>query len=75
MFGVQDDRLGERVVAVVQAKGANLCPADVVRGTRQRLAHYKAPKEVVMVPEVPRFSNGKTDYGSARGLLLEHGSG
>ena len=75
VFGVQDDRLGERVVAVVQAKGAHLCPADVVRGTRQRLAHYKAPKEVVMVPEVPRFSNGKTDYGSARGLLLEHGSG
>ena len=76
VFGVQDDRFGQRVVAVVHASsGASVCPADVVGGTRRRLAHYKAPKEVVMVPEVPRFANGKADYASARGLLLEHGAG
>jgi fatty-acyl-CoA synthase len=75
VFGVQDDRFGERVVAVVQAKESSLGPVDVVGGTRQRLAHYKAPREVVMVPEVPRFTNGKPDYASARRLLLEHGAG
>jgi acyl-CoA synthetase (AMP-forming)/AMP-acid ligase II len=72
VFGVRDDRFGERVVAIVQcAKGARLCSDDVVQGARDRLAHYKAPKEVVVVAQVPRFPNGKPDYPSARGLLSE----
>jgi 3-oxocholest-4-en-26-oate---CoA ligase len=76
VFGVRDDRFGERVVAVVQcAIGARLCPDDVVQGARDRLAHYKAPKQIVLVSRVPRFPNGKPDYPSARSLLFEHEAG
>ncbi len=69
VVGVPDDRFGERVVAVV-AVGAGEAPseADVLASVRGQLAAYKAPKQVVFVPEVPRAPNGKADYKTARSL-------
>jgi fatty-acyl-CoA synthase len=37
---------------------------------RTELAGYKAPKSVVVVPQVPRAPNGKADYKRARELAV-----
>ena len=54
-----DDLWGEIPVAFVDLRpGAELSGDDVVSHVRERLAHFKAPKHVVM-EELPKTSTGK----------------
>jgi fatty-acyl-CoA synthase len=71
VFGVEDERFGQRVVAVVSAADAGALPAeeDVIAHVRARLAPYKAPRRVVVTERVPRTPSGKADYAAARALL------
>ena len=69
VVGLPDERFGNRVVAVVSPRqGMTVDEAAVIAHAKQRLAAYKAPKSVVVVPTVPRAANGKADYKSARVL-------
>ena len=69
VFGVADDKWGQRISAVVElAPGAAADTATLVAHVRGRLAAYKAPKTVTIVPKVPRAPNGKADYATARDL-------
>jgi long-chain acyl-CoA synthetase len=65
LFGVPDDRLGERAVAaVVIRQEANLAPdAEAVRQhARQHLADYKVPSEILFdLGPLPRNVLGKVD--------------
>lgn len=62
VVGVTDRRWGQRVVAVVVTDGEPL-DLDVARAElRERLAGYKVPKEIVVVPSLERGPNGKIDY-------------
>jgi acyl-CoA synthetase (AMP-forming)/AMP-acid ligase II len=67
VVGVPDDRWGERVVAVAQARGA-VTPAlgDLQEFCRTQLAGYKVPRELVMVDEIVRSPAGKPDYRWAK---------
>jgi malonyl-CoA/methylmalonyl-CoA synthetase len=57
VIGVPDEALGQRVVAVVIARGAS---ADELHAfARARLPAYKAPREVILVSEFPRTPLGK----------------
>lgn len=58
VVGVPDDDLGERVVAVVVARGP-VEPAALIAFARQTLAPYKCPKEVRLVDDLPRNAMGK----------------
>jgi fatty-acyl-CoA synthase len=59
--GVPDEKWGEAVVAfVVAADGADRDQAAIISHCRQRLAHYKVPKRIVFVEEIPVNSLGKT---------------
>ncbi|MBU6392940.1 MAG: AMP-binding protein [Sphingomonadales bacterium] len=59
-FGVPDERLGERLVAVVLAEG--ISEAAIIERTAQRLARYKAPARVMFSAEpLPRNAIGKVD--------------
>ena len=58
VFGVPDDRLGERLHAVVEARVA-VTDADLDAWCRERLADYKVPASWDMVDELPRHPNGK----------------
>lgn len=64
VFGLSDERWGQRVCAAVVPGGAP-CPApdDVVNALRQqasaRLAPYKRPKQYVVVDALPRTATGK----------------
>ena len=70
VFGEPDEQFGNRVVAVASlAPGSTALPADIVAQARGQLAHYKLPKQLVLVARVPRAPNGKADYATARQLF------
>ncbi len=61
--GIPDEKFGEAVAAVVEpADGATVDPAEVIAHVRSKLAAYKAPKQVFVVPTIGRAPNGKVDY-------------
>jgi fatty-acyl-CoA synthase len=58
VIGVGDERWGETVLAVVVADGP-LEPDEVIAFARERIAHFKAPRRVEVVDELPRNATGK----------------
>jgi len=70
VFGVPDDRYGQRVAAVVARTPGRDDPVDdVLAEVRDHLASYKVPRSVAVVDEVPRTQVGKPDYPGARALF------
>jgi long-chain acyl-CoA synthetase len=60
VVGRPDERLGEEVVAYVSAKpGATVDPDEVVAFCKERLAAYKYPRAVEVLPELPKGPTGK----------------
>ena len=58
--GVPDERLGERVVALVEPQASTTLDLDVVRRhCEAELAAYKVPERYVVVDHLPRNSMGK----------------
>ena len=67
VFGLPDDRFGQRVAAVVSlGPGHTATPEEVIADARHRLAGYKLPKEIYVADQVPRAPNGKANYPVAR---------
>ncbi len=60
--GIPDDRFGQAVTAVVATADGVVNPASVIAHVKERLAAYKAPKQVFAVPSLERAANGKIDY-------------
>ncbi|MGP3925825.1 acyl-CoA synthetase [Streptomyces sp. 8N616] len=58
VIGLPDDRWIEAVTAVVVPRG-EVEPQELVDHARERLAHFKAPKRVILVEELPRNASGK----------------
>ncbi|MHB8219362.1 MAG: acyl-CoA synthetase [Acidimicrobiales bacterium] len=72
VVGVPDERFGERVVAVVEARRGRVVDADDLRSLlRGRLTGYKIPRQVVTVPSIVRSPSGKADYPWARSVARE----
>lgn len=70
VVGIPDERFGERVAAVVQARsGALVDVADLEAHCRTQLADFKVPRRVVS-DEVRRRPSGKADLGWARARLV-----
>lgn len=63
-----DERLGQRVAAVVSLRaGAETPTVDEIRDhCRKTLAGYKVPKTIVFVDEIKRTPAGKADYKWAK---------
>ena len=61
--GVPNDEWGEEVKSVVQLKdgiaASELLAEELIEFTRQRVAHYKCPKSVDFVADLPRLPTGK----------------
>jgi fatty-acyl-CoA synthase len=71
VVGVPDERWGERVTAVVQARaGATPTLDDLAEHVRAQLASYKVPRELVLVDAVARSPSGKPDYRWARAAAV-----
>jgi acyl-CoA synthetase (AMP-forming)/AMP-acid ligase II len=73
VLGVPDDRLGQRVAALVQLRpGAAADAAALQAHVHGQLAGYKAPRSVWFVDSVGRTVSGKADYGWARAYVADH---
>lgn len=70
VVGIPDERFGEAVAAVIEVEGERLSTEDVIAHVKSRLAHYKAPKQVLRVESVGRADNGKIDYKRWRHEVL-----
>jgi acyl-CoA synthetase (AMP-forming)/AMP-acid ligase II len=73
VVGVPDQRWGERVVAVVQAReGEQPSFDDLDAQVRRSIAGYKAPRDVVFVEQIVRSPSGKPDYRWAKTVATQH---
>ena len=60
VFGLPDERLGERVVAVVSlVRGGHVAPEVLIAHCRGELARYKTPEEIRIVDTMPRNAMNK----------------
>lgn len=72
VLGIRDERLGERVVAVVEvAAGATFDEAAVRERCLAELAKYKVPESFTVVASLPRNAMGKIVRADLPGLLAE----
>lgn len=66
-----DDGLDKPVAVVVTADGATTDEAALVAWCREGLAHFKAPRHVVFVDDLPKTATGKLQRFKVRALLAE----
>ena len=59
VIGIPHPDMGEGVVAVVQARQADLDEAQVIAALAGELARFKQPRRVIFVAELPRNTMGK----------------
>lgn len=60
VFGVPDPDMGERLVGLAVVHG-QATAHQLLSFCRNRIAHYKVPRELHIVPAVPRNAMGKID--------------
>lgn len=75
--GVDDERYGQRVGAVVQPRdGHDLPDLDaLIEHVTTQVARYKAPRTMVVVDAIVRSPAGKADYRWAKATLQEEATG
>jgi acyl-CoA synthetase (AMP-forming)/AMP-acid ligase II len=67
VVGVPDERWGESVCAVIVVReGAALTIDELRRHVERRIARYKAPKNLILVDEIPKLPTGKIDKKALR---------
>ncbi len=60
VVGVADDRFGQRLAAfVVPVEGATIDVGSLRRHVSGHLARYKVPRDITILPELPRNATGK----------------
>jgi len=70
--GIPDQRFGETICAVVEPiDGAAPELRDLADHVKEHLAHYKAPRHLVLVDTIGRAPNGKVDYKRLKGLAVD----
>jgi steroid-24-oyl-CoA synthetase len=72
LFGVPDERLGERAIAAANVREGHSCTAEeLIALARSRLADYKVPSEIVFdLGPLPRNAMGKIDKATVRNRYL-----
>lgn len=70
VFGVDDDRLGQVPIALVELREPGSLTADDLRAHLEpQLARYELPTAIVIVDELPRTLSGKVDLAAAREMF------
>ena len=71
VFGLPDDKWGERVSAVVQLHtGCTVKADDLIAFVKARIGSVKAPKQIEIWSELPRSKLGKVLKREIRGQLI-----
>ncbi len=67
VVGVADPRFGQRIVALASLREGEQVDEDaLIDFSREHLAGYKLPKQLLLLDEIRRAPNGKADYKWAR---------
>jgi 3-oxocholest-4-en-26-oate---CoA ligase len=67
VVGVPDERLGQRVAALIQLRpDAQVDLTTLEEHVRTQIAGYKVPRSVWLVPVIGRTVSGKADFGWAK---------
>ena len=70
VFGVDDEKFGQRLKAVVVVReGASLTADDVKKHVKANLAAYKVPRDVEFVDELPAHVDRQGPQAGAQGRL------
>jgi acyl-CoA synthetase (AMP-forming)/AMP-acid ligase II len=73
VIGVPDERLGQRVAALVQPRpGRAVDLATLGPHVRGLIAGYKVPRSIWLVESIGRTAAGKADYGWAHRHAASH---
>jgi acyl-CoA synthetase (AMP-forming)/AMP-acid ligase II len=73
VVGVDDERFGQRVVALVQVRaGQDVGPDELQAHGHGLLTGYKVPRQLIFVPEIVRSPSGKPDYPHAQAVADAH---
>ncbi|RPF54221.1 class I adenylate-forming enzyme family protein [Aquisalibacillus elongatus] len=59
VIGEPDEIREEKVVAYIQTENQNLTKEDIIEFSKERLAEFKIPEEILFVDDFPRTSIGK----------------
>jgi acyl-CoA synthetase (AMP-forming)/AMP-acid ligase II len=71
VLGVPDDRLGQRIGAVIVPADSRVSAADIDRACRASLPGFKIPRAIAFVTELPLLGNQKVDLAECRELLMK----
>jgi len=71
VVGIPDETWGERVVAVVATQNGSLTAQELRAAVRGRLAGYKVPRAIVLLPALPRTPTGKLELARVRRLASD----
>jgi acyl-CoA synthetase (AMP-forming)/AMP-acid ligase II len=73
VIGVPDERLGQRVAAVVEPRpGATPVAEELIEHARREVAGYKVPRSIWLVDKVQRLATAKADYKWASEYAANH---
>jgi acyl-CoA ligase (AMP-forming) (exosortase A-associated) len=70
-LGVDDERLGQRIVLVASPANGRLEPEELLAVLRRELPLYMVPERIVVRPSLPRSPNNKLDRNLIREELTE----
>jgi long-chain acyl-CoA synthetase len=70
VFGLPDPEWGQSVQAVIEVEDGAPSEDEIIEFVRTRIASYKKPRVVTVVPEMPR-ANGMIDRSAAKSLHAE----
>jgi fatty-acyl-CoA synthase len=72
VIGTPNERFGEQVTAIVQARAGEPPTFDeLIEFCARHLARYKLPRAIIFVDEMVRSPSGKADYRWAKRVALE----
>ena len=69
VYGVADPETGERLSGAVVVRDREVSAAQLIEHCRARLAHYKVPRTLHIVAELPRSAMGKLEKRRLRSEL------
>src|ERR1700675_1152017 len=72
VFGIPDDKYGEEVCAwIVLRQGEHATPEDIREFCQGQIAHYKIPRHIRFVDELPMTVTGKIQKFIMRAKMIE----
>ena len=69
-LGLDDERLGQRIVLVASPANGRLDPDELLASLRSELPLYMVPHQVIARPSIPRSPNNKLDRNLVRRELV-----